>query len=500
LTAAIHTIAFLTGASLLAVLMRRQFDIEHWLVRNSAASVKGSRWRLEDALAQIEDRLSATTTSREDNPVTGLPQRDAFCDALAARMATDARQPFFFGAIRFLDFDRLASFDQCGANEALRQFSLRLRQAARANHLVGHLERDCLGISFALDTDLEAAAAEFRALVRIAGQDFEGITPTVRSSAVRFPDDGTELGQLIAMVQAALSGPERIGARSGAVAEQLRDEFELEQDLSRAIADQQLTTVFQPIINLREGRIAGAETLLRWRHPRRGEISPALFIPVVEAIGLSDAFGLWVLDAACREARRWRDEGFSDLKVAVNLSARQLVEGDLRAKVQRTLERHRLDPQALELELTETAAMENSSRTSELFGSLRELGVSLAIDDFGAGYSSLSYLKNLPFQKLKIDREFITSVDTRKDSRAICSALIELGRGLGLTVLAEGVETAAEVETLLALGCDVFQGYFLSKPLSGDDFRALVKSPLNAVALHTRALPEKPAQLRVLSA
>jgi EAL domain-containing protein (putative c-di-GMP-specific phosphodiesterase class I) len=202
-------------------------------------------------------------------------------------------------------------------------------------------------------------------------------------------------------------------------------------------------------------------------------VPPSEFIPIAETIGLVDRLGLWALDAACREAKRWSGEGLTDLKIAVNLSGRQLMDGDLRPKIERTLERHRLSPTALELELTETAAMDNAGRTVQLFTELRQMGVSLAIDDFGSGYSSLSYVKNLPFDKLKIDREFVTGADTRRDSRAICQALLELGRGLDLVVLAEGVETAEEVAALRALGCRVFQGFYFSRPLRGADFRRL---------------------------
>ena len=180
------------------------------------------------------------------------------------------------------------------------------------------------------------------------------------------------------------------------------------------------------------------------------------------------------LTPPCKEARLWRKTGLPEMKVAVNVSAHQLLDPGLRSKIERTLERHRLPAHALELELTETAAMSDASRTLHLFGELRALGISLAIDDFGSGYSSLSYLKNLPFDKLKIDREFVTGIDTRRDSRAICKALVELGRGLDLLVLAEGVENSREVSALCDLGCRVFQGFHYSRPLSGPNFRRLV--------------------------
>jgi len=189
-------------------------------------------------------------------------------------------------------------------------------------------------------------------------------------------------------------------------------------------------------------------------------ISPARFIPILEDADLIDEIGRWTLNAACREMRRWQRRGLAGVKVAVNLSARQLRDPSLKQTIQRTLARHKVRPQALELELTETAATEDSERTFALFGELRGLGVSLAIDDFGSGYSSLSYLKNLPFDKLKIDREFVVDVHLRRDSQAICRSLVELTRGLGLEILAEGVESGEEVETLRLLGCACFRLLF----------------------------------------
>jgi EAL domain-containing protein (putative c-di-GMP-specific phosphodiesterase class I) len=255
--------------------------------------------------------------------------------------------------------------------------------------------------------------------------------------------------------------------------EEARAAFGLEQDLASALVENQLHMVFQPVVDLSAGRLLGAEALLRWTHPTRGEISPAEFIPIAEANGLSDRFGLWVLNAACGAAKRWQDSGLGALKMAVNLSARQLLDPDLFDKITRTLARHRLSPSMLELELTETAAMGDPDAAARLFGRLREAGVSIAIDDFGSGYSSLSYLKKLPFDKLKIDREFVTDVDSKRESQAICKALIELGRGFDLKVLAEGVETKGEVNTLRRFGCSLFQGFYFSRPLSEEAFRAL---------------------------
>jgi EAL domain-containing protein (putative c-di-GMP-specific phosphodiesterase class I) len=208
-----------------------------------------------------------------------------------------------------------------------------------------------------------------------------------------------------------------------------------------------------------------------------GLLAPDRFMAILERSPMMSEVGLWVLNAACREARAWREQGLGDLRVAVNLSIVQCRDPRLSDMVLRTLQRHGLPPSALELELTETAAMEDAEHIRRLFGDLRSHGVSVAIDDFGTGYSSLSYLKNLPFSKLKIDREFASDVDRRRDSRAICAALIALARGLGIAVLAEGVETREEMETLREMGCRLFQGFFFAQPMDGPSFAAALHDP-----------------------
>jgi EAL domain-containing protein (putative c-di-GMP-specific phosphodiesterase class I) len=221
------------------------------------------------------------------------------------------------------------------------------------------------------------------------------------------------------------------------------------------------------------GRVVGAEALLRWRSAMHEGATPDQIVKILEDTGLVHEIGLWTLNTACRQLRCWRDSGLvdgKDFKIAVNLSVHQLRDRALPVALERTLAAHDLSPTQVELELTETAAMEDAERTLALFQELREAGFSLAIDDFGSGYSSLAYLRRLPFQKLKIDREFVTHVDQRADSRAICKALIDLTAGLELAVLAEGVERVEEVETLQTLGCSTFQGYYFSRPLPADDF------------------------------
>jgi len=435
--------------------------------------------RIARRIADIEHRWAAR------HPVTGLQTREHLFDAMAEDIGAKAL-PRLLGTIRFVNFDRLSAFDQPAANAALAQFAGRIASAAGATHPVAQIDRDCIAIWLRDDGGLASAAAAFRALVYVSGHELAAgdmvLEPAIEAGTASYPIDGAEPVQLLTRAVAALAKPEITDAGEVVIVdppsiEAARERFLLEQDLAQALVGGQLSMVFQPVVDLALGRLVGAEALLRWQHPELGAISPARFIPIVEEIGLSERYGLWVLNAACREARSWQDDGLTGMRIAVNLSARQLLDPALRQKIERTLHRHDLAPEALELELTETAAMVDAGRTLALFGELHDMGISLAIDDFGSGYSSLSYLKNLRFDKLKIDREFVTQVQDRRDSQAICKALIELGRGLDLKVLAEGVEDEREVAMLRALGCELFQGYHFAKPMSGAHFRRLARDP-----------------------
>jgi EAL domain-containing protein (putative c-di-GMP-specific phosphodiesterase class I)/GGDEF domain-containing protein len=434
-------------------------------------------------MAMRLESLGHRLTNR--HPVTGLPTREPFLTVLEEDTGAES-EAVVLGVVRFSDYDRLAAFDQDAADLALKTFADRLRDAVGASRPLAQVDRDCFAIWFRGAGDPQSAAGEFQALGYVLAQEMGDaelkLTPDVRLGAAIFPHDGADPTTLLTRAFAALpkaggpghGKPAFFSPESSATA---RARFSLEQSLRRAISREEFLLYFQPVIDLTAGAVVGAEALLRWRHPERGLVAPGEFIPVLEQSGMIDEVGLWVLNTACREARAWEDLGLKGLKMAVNLSARQFRDPALNTMIIRTLERHRLAPESLELELTETATMEDAHHTSQLFGELRAMGVSVAIDDFGTGYSSLSYLKKLPFSKLKIDREFVTKLDERRDSHAICTALVALARGLDISVLAEGVETREELDTLRNLGCDMFQGFFFAKPLPAEAFVRTVSDP-----------------------
>jgi EAL domain-containing protein (putative c-di-GMP-specific phosphodiesterase class I) len=249
----------------------------------------------------------------------------------------------------------------------------------------------------------------------------------------------------------------------------------LEGDLRRALENDEFFLCYQPQIDLATRRIVGMETLIRWRHPQQGLISPAHFIPVAEETGLIVPIGAWVLRTACAQAKAWQDAGLPTVRLSVNLSARQFIQRDLIASVRQTLEETGLSAEFLELELTESLIMHNADLFISTLRELREVGIELAVDDFGTGYSSLSYLQRFPINRLKIDQSFVRDVAGNTDSGAISVAIIMLGHSLGLKVIAEGVETVEQLNFLHSKNCNEIQGYYFSKPLPAAEMEQFLR-------------------------
>jgi diguanylate cyclase len=281
--------------------------------------------------------------------------------------------------------------------------------------------------------------------------------------------------RLLAAADAAMHDAKRRGGGqvvffSTHMAEDAREQMELQRDLRLAIEQPErgeLSLHYQPKVDARDGRVTGVEALLRWHHPERGWVGPAVFIPVAERFGLIDRLGAWVIDQACAQVRLWQQQGLR-LRVAVNLSMHQLRQAGLVDRVRAALLRHGLTPSRLMFEITESTAMEDGDATGRVFDELAALGTSLSIDDFGTGYSSLAYLRRLPSRQLKIDRSFVMDLDTCSDAVAIVEAVIRLAHALGLSVVAEGVETASQRDLLCQLQCDELQGYLFSCAVPGD--------------------------------
>jgi EAL domain-containing protein (putative c-di-GMP-specific phosphodiesterase class I) len=268
------------------------------------------------------------------------------------------------------------------------------------------------------------------------------------------------------------------GFFSPAAQQAARERIAIEHELRQALDQEELSLHFQPVMQAPQDaaprRIVGAEALVRWNHPTRGLVMPGVFMPVAEQSELMNDIGRWVLRNGCHQLRLWDEAGMPALRLAVNLSAAQFADPRLSRNIGDALDAHGVAWDRLQVEMTETAVMGNRDRAARVFHDLRALGVTVAIDDFGTGYSTMSQLKDLPFDTMKIDREFVHGVDASRESQAICRALIELAKGLGIAVLAEGVEVEADLKRMQMLGCELFQGYYFSRPMPADKFATWV--------------------------
>ncbi|MDX1724195.1 MAG: EAL domain-containing protein [Pseudomonas sp.] len=295
-----------------------------------------------------------------------------------------------------------------------------------------------------------------------------------------FPEDGDSTEKLLqkaeqTMTLAKSRSRNRYQFYIASVDSEMRRRRELEKDLREALALNQLFLVYQPQVDYRNHQIVGVEALLRWQHPQHGLVPPDLFIPLAEQNGSIIAIGEWVLDQACRQLREWHDQGFSELRMAINLSTVQLHHAELPRVVNNLMQVYRLPPRSLELEVTETGLMEDITTAAQHLLSLRRSGALIAIDDFGTGYSSLSYLKSLPLDKIKIDKSFVQDLLDDEDDATIVRAIIQLGKSLGMQVIAEGVETVEQEAYIIAQGCNEGQGYFYSKPLPARELTLFLK-------------------------
>jgi diguanylate cyclase (GGDEF)-like protein len=303
------------------------------------------------------------------------------------------------------------------------------------------------------------------------------------------PDDGADVVELmrsadVALAHAKLIGRNQYQFHTAGMNARAVEVLRVDQDLRRALKEQQFLLHYQPQVEIRTGRITGAEALIRWQHPQRGMVPPGQFISIAEERGLIADIGDWVLRETCRQNKEWQSAGLPLVAVAVNLSAIQFRQNDLAQSVAAILRNAGPPPRYLELELTESAVMRDAERTIAMMRELKAIGVQLSLDDFGTGYSSLSQLKHFPFDRLKIDQSFVRGLPEDPDDLAIVAAIIAMGKALGLTVIAEGVETQAQWDVLESLGCEEVQGFFVCKPVPPAEFAQFIRQRGNVLHLN----------------
>jgi diguanylate cyclase (GGDEF)-like protein/PAS domain S-box-containing protein len=429
----------------------------------------------EDITRQKEHEARIFHLAHHDN-LTGLLNRFSLESRLEQALAQAARYKTILGVL-FLDLDRFKSINDSLGHKAgdllLKQVAERLSAICkRKSDLVARLGGDEFVIVLSDIQSPTFAALTARAIVEVLSLPFECDHDEIRTSTSVgisiYPADGDGAEQLLKNADAAMYHAKDLGRGNYQFyTEDLNQAVEerliLEKALRQAIAEQSLELHYQPQVCVVERGVCGVEALLRWNHPELGFVSPEKFIALAEEVGLIQGLGLWVIKTALMTLNEWQQQGISGVRMAVNVSARQLVSDNFVAEVEQLIVQQGIDPAMLELEITESAAMDDPAKAIEILQRLRALGIELAIDDFGTGYSSLSYLKMFPIQALKLDRAFVMNLEHDENNAAISRAAISLAHDLGFKVVAEGVETLEQVRFLQRTGCDMLQGYYFSK-------------------------------------
>jgi len=481
----------------------------------------------EDALRRLGESHEQIRALAYQDGLTGLPNRRLLNEHLEKVLARARRKSTEF-ALLFLDVDNFKLVNDTighqAADQVLRKLADSLSELVRSD--------DVLGLYVEGEVDMAATITsepiDESVLSRLGGDEFIVLLPDTRDrfaagSVARrilkhleqpirveghevfvtasigiatFPEDGVTTEILIrnadtAMYHAKQQGKAAFQYYSAAMNAASVERLTLESGLRRALEDDALELHYQPQVDVRTGKIIGAEALLRWKHAQRGYISPATFIPIAEDSGLILPIGEWVIERACRQAMEWQRAGLPKIPVAVNVSGVQVRRQELCELVRRVLDDTGLEPSMLQIEITETVIVAVRERAIELLAQLRELGVTLALDDFGTGYSSLSYLKSFPINMVKIDRSFVAEMLTDHTTASIIEAIISMTRILGLNVLAEGVEDRAQFAVLKRLGCDVVQGFFVSRAVPAAEFAKLLATFDGAALLGAEPAPLK---------
>lgn len=433
---------------------------------------------------QAEDRIKFMANH---DVLTGLPNRANLEERVEAAIRRAERRGRWV-TIAYIDLDGFKlindSFGHQAGDALLVKIAERMRASVRRSDHIFRMGGD----EFVILLNNQPCDAEYakermgtirRAIATPLTIDGRSVQVTCSMGVATFPDNGSAVSEILSHADAALNYAKRIGRNglqlfSEEMLTQSHEKLQRQTELREAVRCSQFVLYFQPQLDLKTGRIFAAEALVRWEHPEKGLVPPALFIPLAEETGLIVPLGDWVLHAACRQAKAWHDAGLPEISISVNVSARQFNEADWVDRVAHALDESGLDACYLELELTESLIMQDVKKAVGTMHQLEALGVRLAIDDFGTGYSSLSSLKSFPVDRLKIDKSFVQDLPHDGDDRAIAAAIISLAQNLDLKVIAEGVETAEQVAFLREAGCDEIQGYFLSRPVTTKIFEGLL--------------------------
>ncbi len=420
------------------------------------------------------------------DPLTGLANRGLFYESLGQAL-TRADRSGKPAAVLFLDLDRFKvvndTLGHTAGDALLIDVAHRLKSCVRDSDLVGRQGGDEFTIILDELDDRDSAALVARKIHEVMAVPFtldgQELFVTTSIGISVYPEHGTDADFLIKAADIAMYGAKEDGRdtyqfyRPGGE-QHLSELFELETALRHALERTELRLHYQPQVDIESEQVVGVEALLRWEHPARGMLTPGEFMPIAEETGIINAIGRWVLEEACLQAKRWQEDGLGRFRISVNLSARQLRQKDLPRQVAAALHTSGLEPQLLQIELTETSLMQNPATATDLLREIHELGVTISIDNFGSGYTGLGYLKRFSIDALKIDRSFIEGVARNRDDQAISRAIIALAESLGLKVVAEGVETDDQLSFLRDNHCCDAQGFLFGRPIPPEEFGAIL--------------------------